>query len=48
MVHLGDDAQVEAYFSLFGDSANLEANRCMVCAEQGLEIILTIPDRTPR
>ena len=25
MVHLGDDAQVEACFSLFGDSANLEA-----------------------
>jgi hypothetical protein len=25
MVLLGDDAQVEAQFSLFGDSANLDA-----------------------
>jgi hypothetical protein len=25
MVHLGDEAQVEACFGLFGDSANLDA-----------------------
>ena len=48
-VLLGDEAQVEAYFGLFGDSANLHADRCMVCAERtiGLEIILDAPDGTP-
>jgi hypothetical protein len=25
IVHLGDEAQVEAHFGLFGDSANLDA-----------------------
>ena len=46
----GDEAQVEAYFGLFGDSANLDADRCMVCAERtiGLEIILDTLDGTPR
>jgi hypothetical protein len=34
MVHLGDEAQVEARFDLFGDSAKLEEDRCMVCAER--------------
>ena len=49
MVLLGDEAQVEACFSPFGDSANLDADRCMVCAEHtiGLEIILDAPDGTP-
>ena len=49
MVLLVDEAQVEAYFGLFGDSANLHADRCMVCAERtiGLEIILDAPDGTP-
>jgi hypothetical protein len=27
MVLLGDEAQVEAHFSLFGDSANLDAGQ---------------------
>jgi hypothetical protein len=46
MVLLGDEAQVDACFGLFGDSANLD--RCMVCAKCtiGLEIILDAPDRT--
>ena len=49
IVLLGDEAQVEAYFSLFGDSANLDADRCMVCAERtlGSEIILDEPNGTP-
>jgi hypothetical protein len=34
MVHLGDEAQVEPRFGLFGDSAKLEEHRCMVCAER--------------
>ena len=33
MVLLGDEAEVEAPFGLFGDSANLDEDRCMVCAE---------------
>jgi hypothetical protein len=47
MVLLGDEAQVDARFGLFGDSANLD--RCMVRAKYtiGLEIILDAPDRTP-
>ena len=50
MVLLGDEAQVEAHFGPFGDSANLDVDRCMVCAEHtiGLEIILDAPDGTPR
>ena len=49
MVLLGDEAHVEAHFGLFGDSANLDADRCMVCAERtiGSEIILDAPDGTP-
>ena len=49
MVLLGDEVEVEAYFDLFGDSANLEADRCMVCAEctLGSEIILDMPNGTP-
>jgi hypothetical protein len=49
MVPLGDEAQVEACFGPFGDSANLEQDRCMVCAKStiGTEIILDAPDGTP-
>ena len=50
MVALGDVAQVEARFNLFGDSANLDIDRCTVCAERtiGSEIILDAPDGTSR
>ena len=46
---LGDEAHVEARFSPFGDSANLDVDRCTVCAERtiGSEIILDAPDGTP-
>ena len=49
MVPLGDEAQVEAHFSPFGDSANRDADSCMVCAEHtlGSEIVLDAPDQTP-
>jgi hypothetical protein len=48
MVLLGDEAQLDARFGLFGDSANLD--RCMVHAKCtiGLEIVLDAPDGTPR
>jgi hypothetical protein len=47
---LGDEAQVEARFGLFGDSANLDVDRCTVCVECtiSLEIVLDAPDGTPR
>ena len=50
MVLLGDKANVEARFGPFGDSANLDVDRCTVCAERtiGSEIILDAPDGTPR
>ena len=50
MVLLGDEAQVEACFGPFGDSANLDADRCTVCAKRtiGSEIVLDAPDATPR
>ena len=43
MVLLDNEAQVEARFSPFGDSANLVADRCTVCTERtiGSEIIFT-------
>ena len=49
MVLLGDEAHVEACFGPFGDSANLDIYRCMVCAERtiGSEIVLDVPDGTP-
>ena len=49
MVLLGDEAQVQACFSLFRDSANLDVDRCTVCAECsiGSEIVLDAPDGTP-
>ena len=50
MVLLGDEAQVEARFGPFGDSASLDVDRCTVCAERtiGLENVLVTPDGTPR
>ena len=49
MVTLGYKAQVEAHFGPFGDSANLDIDRCTVCAERtiGSEIVLDTPDGTP-
>jgi hypothetical protein len=50
MVLLDDVGQVEACFNLFGDSVNLDANRCTVCAQctTGMEINFGTPDGTPR
>jgi hypothetical protein len=50
MVLLGDEAQVEAGFDPFGDSANLTLDRCTICAEDttGSKIILDTLDRTAR
>ena len=50
MVLQGDEADVEADFGPFGDSANLDADRCPVCAEHtiGSKIILDAPDGTPK
>jgi hypothetical protein len=44
------EAQVDACFGPFGDSANLDAIYVHVCAECtiGSEIILDTPDRTHR
>jgi hypothetical protein len=48
MVLLDDEAQVEARFCLFGDSANLDTTCVHYGAERsiGLEIILGAPDQT--
>ena len=50
MVLQGDEAQVEAHFGPLGDSANLDADRCTVCAKCtiGSKIVLDAPDGTPR
>ena len=50
MVLLGDEAQVVARFSLFGDNIILKQDRCMVCIERtiGSEIILDAPEGSPR
>ena len=50
MVLLGDEAQVDARFGAFGDSANCMQARCTVWDEHtiGSEIILDAPDGTPR
>jgi hypothetical protein len=50
VVLLRDEAQVEACFGLFRDSANLDARSYTVCAERtmGSEIVLNAPDGTPR
>jgi hypothetical protein len=47
---LGDEAQVEARFSPFGDSATLHARLVPVCLERTVrsEIVLEAPDGTPR
>ena len=49
MVLLDDEAQVEAHFGPFGDSANLDIDRCTVYTERtiGSEIVLDVPDGTP-
>ena len=50
MVLLRDEAQEEARFGPLGDSANLDADRCTVCAKRtiGSETVLDAPDGTPR
>ena len=50
MVLVGDEAQVQARFGAFRDSANLDEDRCTVCAERtiGLEFISDTPNGTPR
>jgi hypothetical protein len=50
MVLLGDEAQVDARFGLFGDRANLDARWMHDFAGRtiGSEIVLDAPDGTPR
>ena len=50
MVLLGDERLVEAHFGPFGDSADLDVDRCTVCAKHtiGSETILDSSDGTPR
>ena len=50
MVLLGDEAQLEACFSPFGDSANLDERYVHGCIERtiGSETILDTPHGTPR
>jgi hypothetical protein len=47
---IGDEAQLEAWFGPFGDSATLDARLVHICVERsvGLEIVLEAPDGTPR
>ena len=49
MVLLGEEAQVEAWFGQFGDSANFMQDSCTVCMERTicLEINLDTPNGTP-
>ena len=49
MVHLGDEAEVVAHFSPFGDSVIMRRDRCTVCTKRsiGSEIVLDAPDGTP-
>jgi hypothetical protein len=46
MLLLGEEAQVEAHFSLFGDMLIMTQDRCTVCGKHtvGSEIILDAPD----
>ena len=46
---LAEEAQVEAWFGLFGDSTNLDASRCTVCMGHTicLKIDLDASDGTP-
>ena len=50
MVHLGDEGQVVARFSPFGDDVILMQDTCMVGAKCtiGSEILLDAPDGTPK
>ena len=50
MVRLHDEAKVEAHFGPLGNSANLDADMCMVCAKCtiGSVIVFDTPDGTPR
>jgi hypothetical protein len=50
MVRLGDEAQVEARFGLFGHSANLDRRQVCGLGQRtiGPEIILEAPDGMPR
>ena len=50
MVHLGDEAEVVAHFSPFGDIVSLMEDRSTVCTEHtiGPEIILDAPNGTLR
>jgi hypothetical protein len=51
MVLLGDEAQVDAPFGLFGDSANLDAilvHGFALNIPPGSKFILDTPDTTPR
>jgi hypothetical protein len=50
IVLLGDEAQVDAWFSLFDIVLILTQDRCMVCAEctKGSEIVLDAPDGSLR
>ena len=50
MVPLGDEAQVEAHFSLSDIVLILTQDRCTVCVKHtiGSEIVLDAPDGTPR
>jgi hypothetical protein len=50
MVLLGDEAKVETRFSLFGDSANLDARyvHSLRRSTIGSEIIFDAPDGTSR
>ena len=49
MVLLGDEPHVEPRYGPFGDSANLDIDRCTVCTEHtiGSELVLDAPDGTP-
>ena len=50
MVLLGDEAEVQASFGPFRDSANLDVDRCTVCAKHtiGSKTFLDAPDGTRR
>ena len=49
MVHLGDDTEVVARFSPFGDGVILMQDRCTVCTKRTIdsEFVLDAPDGTP-
>jgi hypothetical protein len=50
MILQGDEAQVEACLSPFGDSGNLDARKCVISVECtiGSKVGLDTPDGTPR